>query len=47
VDASSGYEGVAARFVAARERMRPAVGEARVRAWAGALPRGAPVLDAG
>jgi 2-polyprenyl-3-methyl-5-hydroxy-6-metoxy-1,4-benzoquinol methylase len=47
VDASNGYEGIAARFVAARERMRPAVGEERIRAWAGALPRGAAVLDAG
>jgi SAM-dependent methyltransferase len=47
VDASNGYEAVAARFVAAREQTRPAVGEARIREWARALPRGAAVLDAG
>ena len=33
--------------MAARERMRPAIGEARVRAFARALPCGAAVLDAG
>jgi SAM-dependent methyltransferase len=38
---------VAAAFVAAREGKRPAVGEAHVRAWANALPRGGAVLDIG
>lgn len=41
---ASGYEAVAARFIAARN---PSIGVARVKAWAERLPPGAPVLDLG
>jgi len=42
-DTSSGYEEIAARFVAARSR----IGEDEVRAWTQSLPAGASVLDLG
>lgn len=42
-DTSSGYEAVAARYVASRSR----IGEGVVRAWALSLPAGASVLDLG
>lgn len=43
-DRSSGYERVAAEFVAARSKT---IGVTRVRDWARALPRGAAVIDLG
>lgn len=44
-DPSNGYEGVAAQFMA--ERQRSPVGVATVRRWARLLPKGASLLDLG
>jgi SAM-dependent methyltransferase len=47
-DQSSGYEGIAAEFLAGRGRApSTAVGTSRVREWARTLPREAAVLDLG
>lgn len=48
IDASNGYERVAAEFLAGRGRAPPtAVGVRHVGEWARALPRGAAVIDLG
>src|SRR6186713_2210813 len=47
-DASNGYEGIAAEFLAGRGRApSTGIGAKEIRDWARTLPRGAAVLDLG